>query len=336
VKNVPRLLLALAAFASTFVPQTTTAQRPAAEVGQRAGGDAQKSRQAGPPDESGALLERVRGRVREYHARLFSVSFTEVVTQQALDSKMSPKGGPREYVFESVVARRARPGAGEETLPVVTRKLTRRDGKIVGEKERAGWEEARRRERRKCGDREPADLYGDPLLFLLPENSAGHTFTREADADFEGRRVAVLAAEPPPAAEPVRLTFEGNCFRLSRGLRRRARVLVDPATYDVLQVRWELAETFAAETGNRVVRKGIFFRFAPSRELSYERSDTTISFRPVRFRDPEQTLWLPVSSEHLRLTRGARDAGFRTAQTYSNYRRFLTSVEVKDTDGDPR
>jgi hypothetical protein len=339
VKNVPRLSLALAsiiALASDAFAQTPPAQSQTTAAAQsRAAAVAHEGQSPGGTDETAALLERVRARVREYHARLFSVAFTETVTQQAFDDKLRPKGRAREFVFESVVARRAPREGRERELPLVTRKLTRLDGRAAGERERERRDAALAKP--SCaGPNEPAASYSDPLLFLLPENAADFVFRAAGEEEFEGRTVFVLAAESRPADEPVRLKIEDNCIRLSRGLRRRVRVLVDPASFDVLQLRWELAETFTGRTGTTVVRKGIFFRPAPSRELSYERQETTITFRPVAFRDPAETLLLPVSYDFFRVMRGARDPGFRLTQTYSNYRRFLTSVEVKDVDDDPR
>lgn len=339
MKNVSRLLLlalaSLAALSFDVFPQAPPAQSQTPSAEPRTAAGAREERADDMTGETAALLERVRARVREYHARLFSVAFTETVTQEAFDDKLRPKGKAREFVFESVVARRPpREGRARE-LPLVTRKLTRLDGKAASERERERRDAALAKP--SCaGPNEPAASYADPLLFLLPENAADFVFRAAGVEEFEGRRVFVLAAESRPADEPVRLKIEDNCIRFSRGPRQRVRVLVDPANLDVLRLRWELAETFAGRTKTTVVRKGIFFRPAPSRELSYERQETTITFRPVAFRDPAETLLLPVSYHYFRVMRGARDHGFRMTQTYSNYRRFLTSVEVKDVEEDPR
>lgn len=284
-----------------------------------------------------ALLDRVAARVRAYHERLFSLAFSETVRQERLHHDLTPKERPREFVYDSLVLQRpARVGAGG-ALPVVTRKLKRRDGKAVDEKKEAKKQEERARQaRRPCGITDPPTAYGDPLLFLLPERRPALNFSDAGEAALDGRPALVVAFESPPADAPPELKFEDDCFFLSRPLRRKGRVWIDPQTFDVLRLDWELAETFEGKTGNRVVRTGVLFRFAPARELGYEREVTTIRFRPVAFQNPAQTLLLPVSSEYLRVVRGARHPGFRVTQTYAGYRRYLTSSEVKETDDDPR
>lgn len=329
----------------------------AASLFPHAGARAQGQTRNTPPDPASAraekldaLLERVAERVRAYHERLFSLAFSETVRQERLRHDLTPKDKPREFVYDSLVLHRGAPGGAAATLPVVTRKLKLRDGKAVDEKEEAKKEakkEAKRRQqslvekpRRPCGITDPPTAYGDPLLFLLPENRLPPdnrprlNFSYVGEIALDGRDALVVAFESPPAAAPPELKFEDNCFFLSRPLRRKGRVWIDPQTHDVLRLDWELAETFEAKTGTRIVRKGLLFRPAPSRELSYERDVLTIRFRPVAFKNPEQTLLLPVSSEHLRVTRGARDPGFRVTQTYANYRRYVTSSEVKETDED--
>ena len=284
-----------------------------------------------------ALLDRVSERVRLYHERLFSLTFRETVRQERLRHDLTPQDKPGEFVYESLVLHRPARAGAEGTLPVVTRKLKSRDGKPVDEtKEAKKLEERARQARRPCGITDPPTAYGDPLLFLLPERRPALNFSYAGEAALDGRDALVVAFESPPADAPPELKFEDNCFFLSRPLRRKGRVWIDPQTSDVLRLDWELAETFEGKTGNRVVRKGILFRFAPARELSYEREVTTIRFRPVAFKNPAQTLLLPVASEYLRVVRGARNPGFRVTQTYADYRRYVTSSEVKGTDDDPR
>ncbi|MCA1612984.1 MAG: hypothetical protein LC800_02280 [Acidobacteria bacterium] len=332
MKTVPRRLSLACLLAASLLPHAPAAR-------------GQSQTRNAPPDSAqaaaeklDALLERVSGRVRAYHERLFSIAFSETVRQERLRHGLTPKGKPGEFVYDSLVLRRsARAGAEATALPVVTRRLKSRDGKAVNEKKEAKRQQARaEKPGRPCGITDPPTAYGDPLLFLLPENRPRLNFSDEGEAALDGRAALVVAFESPPAAAPPELKFEDNCFFLSRPLRRRGRVWIDPQTYDVLRLDWELAETFEAKTGNRVVRKGILFRFAPTRELSYERDVMTIRFRPVAFKNPAQTLLLPVSSESLRVMRGARDPGFRVTQTYADYRRYVTSSEVRETDDDPR
>ncbi len=92
-------------------------------------------------------------------------------------------------------------------------------------------------------------------------------------------------------------TDTGDCFRLSRSLRRQGEVWIDLNTYDVDQLQWQLAESFSSKTSAGVAKFGIFPVFRPAKELSYEKQEMTIRFRPVTFQNPEQILLLPSSSE---------------------------------------
>jgi hypothetical protein len=78
---------------------------------------------------------------------------------------------------------------------------------------------------------------------------------------------------------------------------------------------------------------GILPVFRPRRELTYEKSDSLIRFRPIKFANPEQTLLLPASSEFTWILKGGGIAGFHTTTEYSRYRRFRSSLEIKDSDG---
>lgn len=331
MKKLPRRLSLACLLAASLLPHA-----PARGQSQTRNTPQSESASAGA-EKLNALLERVAERVRAYHERLFSIAFSETVKQERLRHDLTPKGRPREFVYDSLVLRRSAEQGGAEGTLVVTRKLKLRDGKAVDERKEAKRQQARaEKPGHPCGIADPPTAYGDPLLFLLPENRPRLNFSDGGEAALDGRGALVVAFESPPADAPPELKFEGNCFFLSRPLRRRGRVWIDPQTYDVLRLDWELAETFEAKTGNRVVRKGFLFRPAPARELSYERDVVTIRFRPVAFKNPAQTLLLPVSSESLRVMRGARDPGFRVTQTYADYRRYVTSSEVKETDDDPR
>lgn len=144
----------------------------------------------------------------------------------------------------------------------------------------------------------------------------------------------LILINQPPAFEPVKIVDTGDCFRLSRSLRRQGKVWIDLNTYDVVQLQWQLAESFSGKTSAGVAKFGIFPVFRPAKELSYEKQEMTIRFRPVTFQNPEQSLLLPSFSESAWILKGARIAGFRVTTDYTRYRRFLTSVEIKDSDED--
>ena len=270
------------------------------------------------------LLKRVGERVQEYNDGMFSIAFTEVVRQQELRSDATPKGKSKEFVYESVVLSRASSANQQDAFPVVTRTLKSVDGKLPEQKNLP--------QRSKCVDTNPQPAYADPLTFLMPNNQANFIFSYEGEAELQGRRTAMLTFTTPPVSEPVKVVVKDNCFRLSRGLQRRGKVWIDPSSYDVIQLEWQLAESFSGKIPAGVTRVGILPVFRPRKELSYEKSDTTIRFRPVTFENPKQILLLPTSSESAWILKGGGIAGFRTTTDYTRYRRFVTSVEIKDSD----
>ena len=274
------------------------------------------------------LLERVGERVQKYHDGMLNVAFTEIVRQQELQSDAAPKGKPKEFVYESVVINKQSAADQQNVYQTVTRKLTSIDGKTVepgGRVEPSG--------RAKCGNTDPPPVYGNPLLFLLPNNQTRYSFYYEGEADLQERKTAVINVAPPPTHEPPQVKWEGNCYYLA-GLQTKGRIWIDPNTYDVLQLQWQLAAPVVYKMSMRFVRSGLLFGFVPPRELRYEKLDTTIRFQLVTFQNPAQTLLLPMSSESMRVIKGGRPPGFLTTQSYTNYKRFLTSVQIKDADED--
>lgn len=268
------------------------------------------------------LMARAGERVRNYQEAMFSIAFTEAIRQQELKADSASKGRPRELVYESLVLTPLPSQSPKAAFPLVTRTLKSVDGK------RAEKQSLPRRS--KCVDINPRPAYADPLTFLLPEHQKNFTFSYEGEGDFEGRRVVFVGVASPAPTTPLEIKTEGTCFSLSRSPHRTGRLWIDTETHDVLQLEWRLAEEFEAKTPTKVVRKGIFFVFSPSRKISYERMETTIRFRTVKFENPEQTLLLPVSSESVWVIKGARIAGYSTTTSFTNYKRFITSVEVKD------
>ena len=57
----------------------------------------------------------------------------------------------------------------------------------------------------------------------------------------------------------------------------------------------------------------------------------SIQFKPVTFKDPDETLMLPASASSLRITHGAGPR-LRTSIEYAGYRRFLTGARVVPSD----
>lgn len=272
------------------------------------------------------LLERVGERIQKYQDAMFSIAFAEVLRQQELKSDGTAKNKPKEFIYDSIVISRTSPANQQNSFPVITRTLKTVDGKPTEQKNLP--------QRSKCVETNPRPAYGDPLTFLLPKNQADFIFFYAGETDLEGRKAMVILINQPTASEPIKIVNTGDCFRLSRSPQRQGKIWIDPNTYDVIKLQWQLAESFNGKLPAGVSKFGIFPVFRPAKEMSYEKSESTIHFRPVTFQNPEQVLLLPSSSEHTWILKGARIAGFRTITDYTRYRRFLTNVEIKDSDKD--
>ena len=271
------------------------------------------------------LLERVGERIQKYQDAMFSIAFTEILQQQELKSDGTSKNKPKQFVYESIVVSRRSPTNQQNSFPVITRTLKSIDGKPT---------EKNLPQRSKCVETNPQSAYADPLTFLLPKYQTNFIFSYAGESELEGRKAAVILISQPPASEPAKIVQTGDCFHLSRSLQRLGKIWVDLNTYDVIQLQWQLAESFNGKTSVGITKFGIIPLVRPAKEISYEKQETTIRFRPITFQNPEQILLLPSSSESAWILKGARIAGFRVTTTYTRYRRFLTSVEIKDSDED--
>ena len=62
--------------------------------------------------------------------------------------------------------------------------------------------------------------------------------------------------------------------------------------------------------------------------MTIERADTSILYREVTFRDPDETLLLPATVESLAIVRNSGSPRVRITQSFSNYRRFVTGSRI--------
>ena len=148
---------------------------------------------------------------------------------------------------------------------------------------------------------------------------------------------AVLIVPHGPLLHPRPLTFQST-LRLdvfeTVAVNRNcaAPVWVDAETFDVLRVESHLVREFEFESPH-AGGAGLFGRFARPRKIIYKREDYAVRFRPVRFKDPEQTLLLPEYAEWVTVIEGARRPAFRTTISFTNYRRFRSDVKVIEDTG---
>jgi hypothetical protein len=69
-------------------------------------------------------------------------------------------------------------------------------------------------------------------------------------------------------------------------------------------------------------------RLNSSLYLTLERAEMSIRYRPVTFRDPDETLMLPAEIVSSAMWRNGGSPGNRITQTFSNYRRFVTAGRI--------
>jgi hypothetical protein len=99
----------------------------------------------------------------------------------------------------------------------------------------------------------------------------------------------------------------------------------------VLRVEWRQSQPVDFSLPAGLNWKGPFFIFRAGRNLRIERNESKTRFERVHFEEPAQTLLVPVESETLLFIRGASSPGLRTVTKYSQFKRFLTDVRVKET-----
>jgi hypothetical protein len=263
------------------------------------------------------ILEKVGEGVERYQAELFRIAFTETLTQQELREDMTPKKS-KEHVFDTIVSREALSEGEDDYYPQTVRRLRTIDGKPA---------------KRAKGRDAAAGAAVSSLVFLLPKNRKYYQFTLEGEEQFEGRR-AFRIRMLSPGEGPPRVEWQTDIvgYRFSVFAPTVGFLWVDAETFDVLRYESHLAGPFEFE-GPRLISLG-FARVGKSRRFNFKANDYAVNFRRERFRDPEQTLLVPVAAEWTRVIEGARRPRTRASLRFSDYRRFRSDVKIID-DSEP-
>jgi hypothetical protein len=170
---------------------------------------------------------------------------------------------------------------------------------------------------------DPKPVSPEPLAMLLPERLAESAFSYAGRGRTDGRPVVMLDYHGAVALPPE-ITWTDECVTVSLPGRSRGRIWVDAETDDVLRVDDHLVGQFHFDVPREHVRRGA------SSSMVIERADSSIRYRPIQFRDPEETLLLPVSVETLTVIRGGGMQRVRITQRLSDHRRFLTGGRLLD------
>jgi hypothetical protein len=258
------------------------------------------------------ILEKVGEGVARYQAELFRIAFIETLRQEELREDMTPKKS-KEFVFDTIVSREALSDEEDDYYPKTVRRLRTIDGKPA---------------KRAKGRDAAAGAAVSSLVFLLPKQRKDFQFSLEGEEKFGGRaayRIRMLRpGEGPPRVEwQKRLVgFSFYVFAPSVNF-----IWVDAETFDVLRYETHLAEPFEFDSPG-AFSAGPFGRFGPSRRFKLKVHDYAVNFRRERFKDPEQTLLVPVAAEWTRVIEGASKPRTRATLRFSDYRRFRSDVKI--------
>ncbi len=260
-----------------------------------------RSQFASPPTTLDPLLSAVGRYVEDYLARVQTIISTEKVTVQPLARDLSGDGHTRTYLYEL----RLDPGTDPDGAAAVrVRDLVRVDGRAPKQNDLTA-----------CLDQL------EPLEFLRPDKQREFQFVSAGVTRIDGRRVEMIDFRGRVPG-PVAVTWNEHCGRVELPGRTRGRVWVDPESATVLR----LDEGMTGIVDLPVPRAQQPRLLAQS--LVLERADTQVRYRPVRFSDPDETLFLPERIETVTVIRNGTSPRVRTRHEYTNYRRFVTGGRI--------
>ena len=257
------------------------------------------------------ILDRAGEAVARYHAELFRIAFTETLRHEELRKDMTPKKS-KEYVFDTVVVREELSAEEDDYYPKAVRRLRTIDGK-------AG--------KRPKGREALAGVSVSSLHFFLPRNRHLFQFALDGEELLDGRPAHRLRITRVGQGEPKVVWSKGIVgSRFHAFAPMVSTVWVDAENFDTLRVEWHLVAPFEFDTPRAFGSP--FGRFGPSQRLRYTNQDYAVRFRRERFKDPEQTLLVPVEAEWVTVIEGAGTPRQRITLRFSDYRRYRSDVKV--------
>jgi hypothetical protein len=252
-----------------------------------------------------SFVARVGERVRDFYKHAQSVVCTEKVTLQPINSDFTPTGFARVLEYELRLEWDA--ADSDQDLPEArrSRQLLKVNGRTPRPKDEPG-----------CTD--PRSTEPEPLALLLPQHREDYTFTWNRARRLGGRQMTLLDYKLRQAG-PLTASWNKDCVTLSVPVQTRGQIWIDSLTNDVVRLDESLASSYDYRLPpEHVVGDHLFWEV--------RRIDTSVRYRPVTFRDPEETMLLPESMETLTIIQGAQS--YRKNQEFSNYKRFLTGARI--------
>ena len=251
---------------------------------------------AGDP---GDLLSRVGEYVEAYYSQAQSIIAVETVTIQQVGRDGAGDGFARRFVYSLRVE--WRPAGDGPPDAQLTRELV----SVNGRPPRAGDEPH-------CTA--PSAITPEPLAMFLRQRQGEFIFDR-AERSQVDRRAATRLDYRLRRPEADVVSWDRECVSMNFPGRLRGRVWLDERSGEVLRIDEGTIGPVDMITPRQQQRRGT------ESVLVFERSNVSIRYKPVTFREPDETLLLPASIDSLTM---ARNGGTRRTQTYSGYRRFVT------------
>jgi hypothetical protein len=245
------------------------------------------------------LLRDVGAYVEGYLERAQSIVGTEKVVVQPIARDWRVDGNPRTLVYELRLD--WAPGSAAE----VKRELLTVNGRPP-----------RARSEPICLD--TAAITPEALEPFLPEKQNEFVFSDAGRTVVDGQPARVLAFTSREQ-HPPRATWDLGCGSFDAGA-VRGKIWVGATSGEVYRLDSGL-------TGLREVRVPREQPWADgARNVTFERADTSIRYRPFRFSDPDEVILLPATIESLSLVRNA--TSLRVRHEYAGYRRFVTGGRI--------
>jgi hypothetical protein len=167
---------------------------------------------------------------------------------------------------------------------------------------------------------DPKAITPEPLSILLPGIRQEYYFSL-AGTERLDRRNTVRIDYRPRTPRPVEVTWgQDSCFNVS--VQTAGRIWADAVTGDVLRLDERLPEPITFEIPRERTRAGL------GGSMRLERVESSIRYRPVGFRNPDETLMLPVSAEAFSVLIGSGVPRLRTESRFSDWKRFLASGRI--------
>lgn len=267
------------------------------------------------------IVARAGERVADLFGRARSLICTEVASIQRLDSGFGPLGFGRTVESDLRFWWDPADGEGPDTTASV-----RREVRLVNDRP------PRENDPNNCTTPEQQQTETRPLSMLLPEERREYTFAPAGTERIDGRLAYRVDFEQQQPVSVDVSTVDGreDCisYELDGGL--RGRLWIDAETMEVLRLDQHLVGMIDIPLPREVTRSA-----GSASRWTLERWSTSIRYGRVTFKDPDESLILPLKTTTLRFMRGGGAPRVRTETKYTNYQRFVTGARIVGGGGEP-